>query len=245
MDIIRYRPIFQLFDWLAGNTTAVSVLISFFAAGVMIFMIFPVREYACGMMAKYLGDDTAERQGRLTLNPFAHIDLLGSLMLLFAPFGWSKPMPINPGRCHKVKGKTAMLLTTLAGPAALIIMAYIFLIIHKLIIVNASEDFINFFMGNSPPSAIIYLSIAVGLIVDICVFIAVLNLLPIPPLAGSRILFFFLKPHQMYKIMEHQRIITIAFFVLLFIPGSPLRWLINELAGLILSLLNILSGFIR
>jgi Zn-dependent protease len=233
MDIIRYRPIFQLFEWLAGNTSAANVLISFFAAGVLIFMIFPVREYACGLMAKYLGDDTAERQGRLTLNPFAHIDLLGSLILLFAPLGWSKPMPINPGRCHKVKGKTAMLLTTLAGPAALIIIAYIFIIIFKLIAVNAT-----------PSAAMLYVLDAIIIIVQICVFIAVLNLLPIPPLAGSKILFFFLKPHQMYKIMEHQRIITMVFFVLLFIPNSPLLWLIQEIAYYMLFGLDLLSGFI-
>ncbi|MCL2639113.1 MAG: site-2 protease family protein [Oscillospiraceae bacterium] len=232
LDIIRYRPIFQLFDWFAGNAGAAEVLISFFAAGVMIFMIFPVREYACGIMAKYLGDDTAERQGRLTLNPFAHIDPLGSLMLLLFPLGWSKPMPINPARCNKVSGKTAMLLITLAGPAALIIMAYIFMIVFKLIWNNASS------MG------MLYTAVAVDLIVQINIFIAVLNLLPIPPLAGSRILFFFLKPHQMYKIMEHQRIITIAFFVLLFMPRSPLMWLIHMLAGVLWSALNFLSGFI-
>jgi Zn-dependent protease len=233
MDIIRYRPIFQLFDWMAGNTTAASVLISFFAAGVMIFMIFPVREYACGIMAKYLGDDTAERQGRLTLNPFVHMDLLGSLMLLCFPMGWSKPMPVNPGRCNKVSGKTAMLLITLAGPAALIIMSYIFMIIFKVIMINMTS------------MAMMYSGIAVSLIVQICAFIAVLNLLPIPPLAGSRILFFFLKPRQMYKIMEHQRIITMAFFVLLFIPRSPLMALINALAGLLLRALDFLSGFIQ
>ncbi|MDR2559693.1 MAG: site-2 protease family protein [Oscillospiraceae bacterium] len=233
MDLVRYRPIFQLFDWFAGNTTAANVLISFFAAGVMIFMIFPVREYACGMMAKCLGDDTAERQGRLTLNPFAHIDPLGSLMLLLFPLGWSKPMPINPGRCNKVSGKTAMLLITLAGPAALIIVAYIFMIIFKLLLINMANE------------AMAYSVIAVSLIVQICAFIAVLNLLPIPPLAGSRILFFFLKPRQMYKIMEHQRIITMVFFVLLFIPNSPLMWLIQQLAFYLLSALNFLSGFIR
>ncbi|MCL2696542.1 MAG: site-2 protease family protein [Oscillospiraceae bacterium] len=233
LDMIRYRPIFQLFDWMAGNAPAASVLISFFAAGVMIFMIFPVREYACGIMAKYLGDDTAERQGRLTLNPFVHMDMLGSLMLLFFPMGWSKPMPINPGRCTKVSGKTAMLLITLAGPLALILIAYIFMIIFKLIATNMANE------------AMYYSGLATLLIVQICVFIAVLNLLPIPPLAGSRILFFFLKPRQMYKIMEHQRIITMIFFVLLFIPRSPLMWLIATLGNGMLSVLDFLSGFIR
>jgi Zn-dependent protease len=199
----------------------------------MVLMIFPVREYACGMMAKYLGDDTAERQGRLTLNPFVHIDLLGSLMLLFVPLGWSKPIPINPSRCHKVSGKTAMLLITLAGPFALILVAYIFLIIFKLI--TPAE------IG----SAMGYTAVAVHLIVMINIFIAVLNLLPIPPLAGSRILFFFLKPSTMYKIMHYQRAITMIFFVLLFIPGSPLRWLIQQLADYLYIALNFLSGFIR
>jgi Zn-dependent protease len=233
MTLIEYRPIFQLFYLMAGRTTAVNVLISFFAAGVMIFMIFPVREYACGMMAKYLGDDTAERQGRLTLNPFVHIDLLGSLMLLCFPMGWSKPMPINPGRCTKVSGKTAMLLITLAGPAALILVAYIFMVIFKIIAANMTT------------MAMFYSGIAVLLIVQICAFIAVLNLLPIPPLAGSRILFFFLKPRQMYKIMEHQRAITMIFFVLLFIPNSPLMWLIQRLALFLLTALDFLTGFIK
>ena len=231
-------PILLLFDWLFRNgADAIDVLISFFAVGVMIFVVFPIHECAHGFTAKLLGDDTAERQGRLTLNPFAHIDPLGAFMMLLVPIGWAKPVPVNVSRCHKVKAKSAMALTAAAGPLSNIIMAYIFIIIYKLL--PASLYFSN--------TAMSYLPMAFLMILQLNVYIAVFNLFPIPPLDGSKILFFFLflKTKWMYRIMQYQNIINLVFMVMIFIPDSPVRRMIQFLSDYIIRGLNLLSGFLR
>jgi len=236
MEIITHRPIFLLFDWLRGapGVTAASVTISFFAVAMVIFVTLPIHEYAHAFSAKILGDDTAERQGRLTLNPFAHIDPVGALILLMVPFGWAKPVPVNPVRCRKVKARTAVVIISAAGPLSNIVLAYIVMIITKITLLNAD-------LGNE---MLYYIIMALYLIIQINVYIAIFNLLPVPPLDGSKILFIFLKPKWMYKMMEHQQIISIVFLVLLFIQGSPLRWLLERLSFYMLNGLDFLSGFI-
>ncbi|MCL1824111.1 MAG: site-2 protease family protein [Oscillospiraceae bacterium] len=236
MNIFSYRPVFRLFDWVSNPTelNAIALLISCFSVAVMIFVVFPIHECAHALSAKLLGDDTAERQGRITLNPFAHIDLLGSLLLLIAPIGWAKPVPVNISRCRKVKPKTAMALTALAGPLSNIFLAYIFVIISKLVIVTTG----------SVTETIYYLYIAVFLIVELNVFIAVFNLLPVPPLDGSKVLFAYLKPRYVFKIMQYQPIITLVFLLLFLYENSPLRILVSRISIGIINMLDFLSGFI-
>jgi Zn-dependent protease len=89
-----------------------------------------------------------------------------------------------------------------------------------------------------------YIYLALELIINLNVFIAVFNLLPVPPLDGSKVLFFFLKPRLMYKMMQYQQIIRIVFIILLFMPRSPLRILISIISGHIINGLSFLSGFI-
>jgi Zn-dependent protease len=210
-------------------------LISFFSAAVILFMVFPIRECARGFVAKYLGDDTAERQGKLTLNPMVHLDPMGALMLLFLPMGWPRPTPINIGRCNRVKAKTAVVLTSAAGPAALIILAYFFMLIFKIVLKT----------GVLEGSTLMYMSLAVSIIIQINLFLAVLNLLPVPPFDGSKVLFAFLRPDTVFKIMRYQQMIYLAFILLLFMPGSPLVFLISLISNGIFNVLDFLSGFIR
>jgi Zn-dependent protease len=235
MDL-RYRPVFSVFNWISNpnEVNAVMALISCFSAAVIIFMVFPIHEYAHALSAKLLGDDTAERQGRLTLNPLAHIDPMGAIMLLFLPFGWAKPVPVNPARCHKVKAKSAIALTALAGPAANIVLAYFFMVIRKLVIA---------FMTIEAGSAMVYLPMALSVVIQISLFLAVLNLLPVPPLDGSKILFFF-NQRLMYKMIQYQQMIRLVFILLLFMPGSPIIMIISFFSDYIYAGLDFLSGFI-
>lgn len=221
---------------LIQGESMINVAISFFAVAVIIFVVFPIHECAHGFAAKLLGDDTAQRSGRLTLNPLAHIDWMGALMMLFFPIGWAKPVPVNPQRCTKVRAKTAMALTAAAGPVSNILLGYIFFIISKIVSYAVSGSL-------EAGSGMIYLPLAFYYIAMLNVYLAVLNLFPVPPLDGSKILFFFLKPRWAFTVMRYQQQISLVFMILLFATGL-ITGIIGFFADGIISAFGFLSGFI-
>lgn len=140
-----------------------------------------VHEWAHAFSANLLGDQTARMQGRLTLNPAAHIDPIGTLLLplLGIPFGWAKPVPVNPTQFRReVHMGTGMAITAGAGPASNLVLALLCTVIYGLIYRFAPE----LLMGKSAAAALLITGIQVN------VGLALFNLLPIPPLDGSRIL---------------------------------------------------------
>jgi len=184
---------------------------------ILIFSIV-IHEVSHGAMANYLGDPTAKYAGRLTLNPIKHLDPIGSVILpiflvLMAKFtgggiifGWAKPVPINPYNFRDQKYGSAK--SALAGPASNLAIALIFGLT------------LRFFPAIS---AISGLDLMFSYIVYINILLAVFNLLPVPPLDGSHILFTFLPPG-----MENLKIFLSQFglFILLFIIFFLFRWLI-------------------
>lgn len=211
--------------YLMGGADPLTIIMSLFAILVVLLVATPVHECAHGWMAKALGDDTAERSGRLTLNPIHHLDLLGTICMFLFGIGWGKPVPVNPSRCRKVKsGKTAMALTALAGPVSNILLSLIFMIIYKVV----------FYTCGSVANIAYFLS-ALIFIIDINLFLAVFNLIPIPPFDGSRILLAFLPTKWYFGIMKYERYIQIGILLLLWsgILSIPLNiassWLFNGL----------------
>lgn len=150
-------------------------------------------EYAHGRVAYQLGDDTAYLQGRLTLNPVPHLDLVGFLMLLFFKFGWAKPVQVNPYNFNRSGIKSGMMLVSLAGPGMNLLLAFISMLILK--ICGFPLDINSFFyiLGNLN-SALTQLNVFTSLalilytLVYINLILAVFNLIPLPPLDGSKIL---------------------------------------------------------
>ncbi len=183
-----------------------------------------IHEYMHGFMADRLGDSTAKDMGRLTLNPIPHIDILGSiilpLLMVFSGtgvvFGWAKPVPFNPYRLRDQKYGPAKV--AIAGPLGNLILAVMFALV------------LRFFPGLD-----ITLASFLGLIVYINLMLMIFNLLPIPPLDGSKVLAAFLPPKWQFKFFEIERygLLLVLFFVLFasnFI--SPIiAWLFQLLTG--------------
>ena len=120
----------MLFSILRGAYTPMEILVSVFALAFVIFCTMPVHEYAHALVASKLGDNTPRLSGRLTLNPMAHIDWIGALMIILVGFGYAKPVPINPRNFKNPK--KGMALTAVAGPIANILMAMVFLLFENI-----------------------------------------------------------------------------------------------------------------
>lgn len=198
---------------------------------IVVLTALPIHEFAHGYIAKKLGDPTAHQQGRLNLNPLAHFDLIGTTALLLTGFGWAKPVPVNP--YYFKNRKKGMALTALAGPVSNILLATALLIIYKILFffVPLSGDVMNLLMQ----AIFIMISTNIGL--------AVFNLLPVPPLDGSRIIGFFLPDHIMNLMYQYERyIMFILFAVVMF--TQILNYPISIMRNFIYSGMNFLTGFI-
>ena len=197
-----------------------------------------VHEFSHGYVAYLLGDDTAKKAGRLTLNPISHIDPFGLIMLFIARIGWAKPVPINPYNFRNYKKDTA--LTAAAGPAANFILAILLSIIFNLI-KKMNPDI----MYNASSLTQFWLSMLLYAIL-INLALGLFNLIPIPPMDRSKILGGFLSDEAYYKYTARERqgaqllmiILAISFVFRLNIIGSiimpPLNFFLKLLTGITL-----------
>lgn len=203
-----------------------STILEYVVRIIIIFTILPIHEYAHAWAAKKLGDDTALYSGRLTLNPLAHIDPIGAILLFFTGFGWAKPVPVNPMRFKK--SRKGMALTALAGPASNLIVAFIALIIYRFIQhtdVYKEAYILNVFSGSN--KILVFNMFYIFILINIR--LAVFNLLPIPPLDGSKILSYFTSAKVDKFLYQYQQYIPIIFIALIFtgILGVPISWASN------------------
>ncbi|MBO4733632.1 MAG: site-2 protease family protein, partial [Clostridia bacterium] len=127
----------MLLDVIRGNASIPEVIAAIFSALIVIFLTLPVHEFAHGFIADKLGDPTPRWQGRLTLNPLAHIDPIGSLGIILFGIGWAKPVSVN-ARYFK-NPKMGMAITALAGPVSNIIMALLSLLLMNIILVIGAK----------------------------------------------------------------------------------------------------------
>lgn len=141
-----------------------------------IFIAITFHEYAHGWVAYVLGDDTPRLQGRLTLNPLPHIDWIGFAMLLVFHFGWAKPVQVNPYNFKNVSFKQGMMLVSLAGPGMNVLLALAGMILMRLLIPFSGGEGVAIALQLLKP------------LVTINIILAAFNLIPVPPLDGSKIL---------------------------------------------------------
>ena len=163
-----------------------------------------VHETCHGLAALALGDPTAKRQHRLSLNPLRHIDWFGLLMMLVAGFGWARPIPVNPN--YFKKPRQGMALTALAGPVSNLLLALLLLIPARLIYTYAHYSVFN-------QTALDFLTSTAALSIGLGLF----NLIPISPLDGSKVLFAFLPDRAYMTLMQYEKYGMLVLFVLVWL----------------------------
>ena len=179
----------------------ISLVLTIFCALISI----TVHEFSHGYAAYRLGDDTAKIYGRLSLNPLKHLDIYGVVCLILFKFGWAKPVPVN---FYNFKNKkSGVILVSLAGPFSNLILAFLSRILLYI--------FVTFGIFKSVMPVYVFLSSMTYLNLGLCVF----NLIPIPPLDGSKILASFLKGGAYYRFLSISNYSSIILMLLFFIPG--------------------------
>jgi len=184
--------------------------LSFFVLTLPILLVvITVHEFSHALVADRLGDPTPRLAGRLTLNPIAHIDPIGLLMLVIVRFGWAKPVPINP---YNFKNpRNGALMVSLAGPISNFLFAWIVAVLYRTLPLDYSGLLSQIF------SYSIFINLALG----------VFNLVPIPPLDGSHVLEFFLPPHR-YEIMQQLERYGFMLLIAIIFFGQPILFAVIE-----------------
>ena len=205
---------------------------------IVLLTTIPIHEAAHAWAADKLGDPTARYKGRLTLNPMAHFDLVGSLRLLLTGIGWAKPVPVNP--INFDDSKKGMALSAAAGPAANLVIATLSMAIMKLLLYSGG---LRMMYGRSMFGSVwgtFYYIFSTMCSINIS--LAIFNLLPFPPFDGSRIFNYFLPDKFYFAIMEYERYIFIGLLVVLYIGllDGPLSFL----NGIVYFLLDKLTFFL-
>jgi Zn-dependent protease len=188
----------ETFNWIEAGIIAVVLMI-----------VIAIHEFSHAVASYSLGDHTAEHEGRLTLNPLAHLDGVGTLMLLFVGFGWGKPVPFNPYNLRWRKWGSAAV--ALAGPISNFLTAIVFALVLRAVI------------GKVPDSS--YLLVFLVYVIIYSLLLGIFNLLPIPPLDGSKLLFSLLPPkydNVAFLLQKNGFLLLISLLIFLDLTGIPL-----------------------
>lgn len=186
----------------------------------VLLIAFPVHEMAHAYTAYLLGDPTAKNMGRLSPNPFKHLDLFGTICLILFRFGWAKPVPVNPNNFKNPRA--GMALTSLAGPVSNLILGFISILlegIYQTAFVSAAPYMVSYILVN-------FLFMSTYVNISLCLF----NLIPVPPLDGEKIIAFFL-PEQLEAFFDrYARYFGLVLLLILFTPviTNPLNYMVTN-----------------
>ena len=211
------------FMQMRDSMDVIDLLLLMLAYAVVLLLCLPVHELAHGLVAHWCGDDTAKWNGRLTLNPFRHLDVWGTVMIVVAGIGYAKPVPVNSRNFRNYKRD--MILVAMAGPLSNFLMAVVAVGAFRVCSVYVMNIDTLFWLWY----------ILVGIIASINISLMVFNLLPIPPLDGSRLWSTLLPGRWAYTLERYSQYITIGLLLLVFsgVLDGPLNLLHNGVITLI------------
>jgi len=185
-----------------------------------------IHEFAHARMAYQFGDQTAKNQGRMNLNPISHLDPIGTLMILLVGFGWAKPVPINPYNFNQYR--RGLRWVSFAGPLANFILGFITMLLLNILLKA------GIFEG-------LFLQFIVVLM-QLNILLAIFNLIPVPPLDGSKILMSFLSDSYLGLYRKIEQYAPIILLVLIF--TGAFRYIINPLYSLVINIYSLLIGLL-
>lgn len=196
----------MLFDLFKGGFTFETAVAEILAVLLIVFLILPFHEWAHAFTASLLGDKAIKYRGRLSLNPLTHVDPIGALCLLLFGFGWAKPVPIDPRNFKNPK--LGMAVTAIMGPIANLAAALAGLLVFNGLAVFAPKFLIGTGVGG-------FILIFLKFYISCNIGLAVFNLIPIPPLDGSKVLFLFLPDKAVNFFYKYQLIFFLGLFALI------------------------------
>ena len=201
---------------------------------IAVILAMSIHEMAHGLVSYWLGDPTAKLQGRISLNPFAHVDWLGVLCLLLFHFGWAKPVPVDPS--YYKDRKTGIIWTSFAGPVANFLLAFV-CIFCLILILKLNPLFLYSNLGSLLESI---LSMTATLNIGFGLF----NLIPVPPLDASKVLFAFLPDEQYYRFIQGSPFFMLVLVVLIYlgILSQPLSMMQNGIWNAFVQICSFLLG---
>ena len=216
------QSIWRGLDW--------SVLTNLLLSVVPALICITLHELAHGYVAYRLGDDTAKRAGRLTLNPLRHIDIMGLLMMIVFKFGWAKPVPVNMWKFKNPK--KGMAITAAAGPIANLLIALVFLFLYGFL----------FALLHRPGRSLNWLLEMLYITAYLSVALAIFNIIPIPPLDGSKVLDYILPARCAYSYLSIERygFLILMLLIVTRVLDMVLGPLLNGSYGLLLRILDII-----
>ena len=190
-----------------------SVLTDMLLAVIPALICITLHELSHGFVAYKLGDNTAKNMGRLTLNPIKHIDIFGLIMMVVFKFGWAKPVPVNMRNFKNPKRDMAI--TALAGPLSNVLICCVVLFIYGLVYLPCN------LAGTEFAGSLLY---AVYITAYLSIALAIFNIIPIPPLDGSKVLFSLMSDKSYMKLMRYERYGMLLLLVLIVtdVLGNPL-----------------------
>lgn len=234
----------MLFDMLRGTIDKIDIAMMLLSIPVVLISL-SFHELAHGFIAYKLGDSTAKWQGRLTMNPLKHLDLMGSISMLFFGIGWAKPVQINPANFDNPK--KGMALTGLAGPVSNLLLSFVSLVLYRILALVTELKFVLdgsmiYYVTNVKYGILDFIGLFLIILTMMNITLAVFNLIPVPPFDGSRIFYFLLPDKYYFGVMRYERQIMLITLLALF--SGVLDVPISLVTDGVLNLFNFVVGLV-